>query len=531
MTIRSNLARAFAGGPEFMIRADRIIVELSHENNVTQLAQSASDRVQEAIDKRPIPNDILDEARNRLVDLGFNVRKLNNTGLIVAEVDDIGSVIDNIVEQANTFSQRSVNKLQSLKDKAERQANSVDFSQEDVDVNITSSVDLAREANLRERLANISLKNQITDVLTEFKIIESAELAFTRNTFGPRNLNIDIDAPLRDASEDDEEDLPTLGDAVRKVGAKNTWNVTRGEDAIVAVFDTSYNGDWLNTDRLIDSFSGPDVGDAFDKPEEGHGTMSAYTAAGNKNKSGLPVSGVAPDAEMLLARTTDESGALSYTEEAWDWLVGQIRDADKPVFSNHSYGIPLCSARSMNICNSSTTKLVKSVNKRSDHQSFYAAGNEGVYCGHRLGGFTNGINGPNSLGNSISVGALRFDLRDAQSYSSHGFGTCTTPTNNPKPDVSCLIPTLVPYGTKQKDMSSGVGGSSAGTSDASPMTCGVGALVGSIAETADTEVISDALEGTAMLPRITQVNALSDFDARFGHGQVMAEKAVNEVSN
>lgn len=529
MTVRGNLARKFAGGPEFRIQPDRLIIEPIHDNNVTALAESASDEVKEIIDKSPIPLDVLEDVGNRLRDLGFSVEELGNTGLLVAQTDDIGTVIDKISEAANTFSKNAVNQLVRLKEKA--QSTVEDFSQKGYNIyesQYSANVDLAKEVGIRERLTDLSLRNTLTDVLEQIDQIRSVEMGFTRNTFGPRNLNIDIEDQFRSITgqEEEKEELPTLGDAVQKIGAKNVWPSTRGENAVVAVLDTSYNRDFFSSQRLIDTYSGSGTEGAFAKPDEGHGTMSAYTAAGNKEESGLPFSGVAPGAGVLLARTTDVDGALSNTEEAWDWLVGQIKDLDRPVFSNHSYGVPLCSARPMNLCDSATTKLVKAMNKRDDHQAFYAAGNEALYCGHRLGGMTNGINGPNSLPNSISVGALRYDLRDAQNYSSHGYGTCSSVRNNPKPDVGSLIPSVLPYGTDLKDMSSGVGGSSGGTSDACPMTCGVGALVGSVKGDAN---VGQILEDTAMLPRITQVNILRDHDARFGHGQVQADVAVNQV--
>lgn len=528
MTIRSNLARSFAGGPPFKIQPDRIIVEPVHSNNVTELANATSDQVEEIIDKTPIPSDVLNDVGNRLRDLGFSVNELGNTGLIVAEVQDLGQVIDNISSAANTFNKRAVKKLESLKEKAESTASEIQSS--DMvggTFNFSSEAKVAQETGLRERLANLSLKNVLTSLLEDIKSIRSAEIGFTRNTFGPRNLNIDITDPIRNA--EDNEEMTDLGDAVQKIGAKNAWGSTRGENAIVATFDTSFNREWLDGPRLIDSFSSGGVENAFSAPEEGHGTMTAYSAAGNKEESGLPYSGVAPDAGMLLARTTGTDGALSQTEEAWDWLVGHVREADRPVFSNHSYGVPLCSAQTMNLCNSTTTKLVETMNKRDDHQAFYAAGNESLYCGHRLGGLTNGINGPNSISNSISVAALRYDLRDAQNYSSHGFGTCTDVTKDPKPDVGCLLPSLLPYGKDIKDMSSGVGGSSGGTSTAAPLTCGAGALIGSVIDSAERETIVDTLEDTAMLPRITQVNLFRDHDARFGHGQIQVDKAVGSV--
>lgn len=525
MTIRDNIARKFAGGPQFRIQPDRLIIEPSHNNNVTELANSASDRAQELINKSPIPNDVLNNVGNRLRDLGFNVKELGNTGLIVAEVDNISTVIENIAEAANTFNKRAVNELLSLKEKASNRVNDFQDGYSLDKTDYSSDSILAQEIDLRERLENISLRNKLTSVLEDIPEIASVEMAFTRNTFGPRNLNIDVEGELRDVTEE-EEDLPTLSDAVQKVGAKNAWSRTRGEDAVVAVLDTSFNQEFFASSRIIDTFSGSETEGAFAKPEEGHGTMSAYTAVGNKEESGLASSGVAPEAGILLGRTTDKDGALGNTEEAWDWLVGQIKESDRPVLSNHSYGVPLCSARQMNLCNSSTTKLVKTMNKRDDHQSFYAAGNSAIYCGHRLSGATNGINGPNSLPSSISVGALRYDLRDAQNYSSHGFGSCSGVNEDPKPDVSSLIPSLIPYGEKVKDMSSGVGGSSGGTSDASPMTCGVGALVASVKGDAN---VGSILEETAMMPRITQVNILRDHDARFGHGQVCADEAVNQV--
>jgi len=528
MAIRGNLAKTFAGGPPFRVEPNRLIVEPVHNNRISSLASKTSDQVEEALDKLPVPTDVLNNVGNRLRDFGFSVKELGNTGLLVAEAEDLGQVIDSIAESANTFSTSAVQELKSLKEKATQAAE--DFRTSDIvggDINFSSDSRVAQEAGLRERLGSLSLRNTLTSVLEDIEEISNVQMAYTRNTFGPRNLNIDITDPFRTTEEDGE--MSTLGDAVEKIGAKNVWRTTRGENAIIATLDTSFNAEWLDTPRTIDTFSGPDVDSAFSAPEEGHGTMTAYSAAGNKEESGLKSSGVAPDAGMLLARTTGADGALSRTEEALDWLVGKVKEADRPVFSNHSYGVPLCSAKPMSLCDKTTTNLVKAINKRDDHQSFYAAGNESLYCGHRLGGITNGINGPNSLPNSISVGALRYDLRDAQNYSSHGFGTCANVSNNPKPDVSCLIPSAIPYGTKVKDMSSGVGGSSGGTSDACPLTCGVGALVGSVINSAEREAISDALEQTAMLPRITQVNLLRDHDARFGHGQVQADAAVDYV--
>jgi hypothetical protein len=257
--------------------------------------------------------------------------------------------------------------------------------------------------------------------------------------------------------------------------------------------------------------------------------MTAYSMAGNENESDIGYSGVAKDADLLLARLTGEDGGISYTHEAWDWLSGKLNELSKPVISNHSYGVPLCSARQMDLCNSTSTRLVQVLNQRDDHQAFYAAGNEAKYCGHRLSGVTNGIAGPNSDPTSITSGAFRSDISDAQRYSSHGFGTCSSFRSNPKPDVGSQIPGIVPYGDSLKDLSTNGGGSQAGTSEASPIVAGVGAIIASITGTADRDVIEGILEGTATQVRPTQVNLILEYDARFGHGQVNPVNAAEEA--
>jgi len=529
MVIRSSIARRIAGGPPFRVDPSRIIVEPDHQNKISNISELAADEATEIVDKAPVPDDFLEDVSNKLIDVGFGVKKLNNTGLLVAEADQVLNVIEQMAEEANTFENKTIRKLETLVDKASRAASNVKSDELDSNMMFSSDDSVASESVLRERLTDLSLKNDLTDAIEEINGVASAYMSYSPGTFGPRNLNVDIMDPVKDVAGEERSDLPNLNDAVDKIGASNVWGETRGEDAVVAVLDTSFNSDYFSDSRVLDTFAGTNTDGAFAKPEEGHGTMSAYTAAGNEEENDLTVSGAAPDADLLLARTTDSTGALKNTEEAWDWLVGKIKDLDKPVLSNHSYGTPLCSARVMNLCENPTTKVVKTMNKRDDHQAFYAAGNEGLYCGHRLSGVTNGINGPNSLPSSISVGALRFDLREAQSYTSHGFGTCSSFMENPKPDVSTLIPSLIPYGEKVKDMSNGRGGSTGGTSDASPLVCGSAALLASKAGTASNDVIGNALENTAMLPRVTQINIIQDFDARFGNGQIQVEKALSEV--
>ena len=160
----------------------------------------------------------------------------------------------------------------------------------------------------------------------------------------------------------------------------------------------------------------------------------------------------------------------------------------------------------------------------------------------RLAGFTSGITGVNSLADVISVGALRYDMADAQRYSSHGRGDCS-PISDPKPNCSFPLPQVLYYGGEDgymlKDMSSGYGGSSGGTSTAAPYTAGVMALLQSRSmkvndRALQTEELKTIIESTAEPPRRTQVNIIpgitdSGWDARFGWGKINILEALKEV--
>lgn len=526
MSIRGQIASNSVGGPRFRINPDRILIEVDGHSNLTELSSNARDLHGQILDESPVDRSRLSDVANQVNSLGFRAKRLENVGAIVAETDELADVVSRIQSATDKFSDQTLNRVDKLRGRARRQR------QEAVEgilglgnLNFNANGDLGFEASLRKELSSLSLKNPITSAIKELDGVLNAELTFTRNTPGPRNLNFNIDDAV--VTEEAKETKPDVGDALEKIGVPDAWEETTGEGVVVAIFDTSFCSDFFAKNRIIGSFSGDSVTDAFSAPQEGHGTMTAYSMAGDADESGLGYSGVAKNAEILLARLTDSEGALSQTEEAWDWFVGQVRDLDRPVISNHSYGVPLCSARPMSLCNATTTKLARSINKRDDHQAFYAAGNEAQYCGHRLSGATNGIAGINSDPTSMTVAAFRYDLRDAQTYSSHGFGTCSDPSKDGKPDVGCLLPDIVPYGCEEKDMDAGNGFSNGGTSEASPITAGVAALVADVTGNAKKDILERYLEGTANVPRSTQVSILRGHDARFGNGQVMANKAVS----
>lgn len=536
--IRGNIAETFAGGPQFRLMPSKMLVELEGGSSITEIAESLNGDREGLLDESPVEDRVLQDVRSELESMGFNVKPLNNLGALVVSADNLDSVIDNVIDSSDVFSSDAIDKLQRVRSKAQSgSSGTIVGGFGSGQFNFSEDVNSSIEANLRNELSDMSLHNPLTDALEEISGVLNAEIKFTRNTFGPRNLGVNIEErpTVRDALDvgltegEGDSDLPTLGDATTKMGVPSAWKETKGEGAVLAVFDTSFCDEYLKSDRVIDTFHGGDTESAYSAPEEGHGTMTAYSAGGDKQTSGLPYNGVAPECDLLLARVSNSSGGLSFIEEAWDWLAGWIKQLDRPVISSHSYGVPVCSGRSMDMCESTSTRIVEVLSSRTDHQAFYAAGNEAGYCGHRVGGYTNGINGVNSSPQVMTVGALRFDLVDAQTYSSHGWGTCTNLSSNPKPDVSCLLPSLIPYGCQVKDMSRNYGGSSGGTSEATPLTAGVATLVASLTGTAEQEVIQGVLEGTAKSPRLTQVNIARGFDARFGHGQVRAGKAIKEA--
>lgn len=522
MTIRDGIARRLSGGPRFRVQPDRILVEVEGPGYLGDAHESLSN-------VRP-DGSRLELVRAELEDVGLDTKVLDNSGIIVAKAERLETVLDGLNDARDYVGDTVRSELDSLRQKAQSGLDRTfvgGYSTGNVDGAVTDS---EIEARLRNELTDVSLHNTVTDAIESIEGVLNVEMTYTRTTFGPRSLNLDpanfdvVDDIVY--GEEGEIEKPTLDDVLDDLNIEGAWEIDTGEGAVLAVFDTAFCKDQFDEDRVIDTFHGESVDSAFSDDEmEGHGSMTGVAAGGNADLAGI-FDGPAKDADLLLARLSNDEGALAYTEEAWDWLAGKIEEFDRPIISNHSYGIPLCGAEQMNLCDSTSARLVRELNQRDDHQAVYAAGNEGMYCGHRLSGVTNGINGENSDQHSLTVGALRADGREAQRYSSHGFGTCTDVRSDPKPNVSCAIPPILPYACESKDMSTGVGGSGGGTSTAAPITAGIATLIASATGSADTEMLKEALEETAELPRKTQVNIFRGYDARFGHGQVQPVKAL-----
>jgi len=460
-----------------------------------------------------------EEVRGELAALGLEFDELDNAPVFIGQpINRLDQFLDRITE---------VNPGKTVEKGIEQVGQAIDNDAEVIDI-----TDSAVEAT-----------DQILRALNEIGGVDFAEFVRSEADFGPANLRIDVQS-RRNMDGTEAKDSPgNIEDLYERLGIYDAWDEhgTRGENAIYAVFDTGYAEDLISSDRIVGTFHDDSVDSVFESAE-GHGTMCAGCAVANSDEN-PPIDGVAPDADVVLVRTTGADGQIKTDTiaNAWDWLVNQ--EFDKPVVANHSYGTPICSGRPrQDFCGSSINEVVRLATSDSDITAVYAAGNEAMRCGHRPGGFTNAITGTNSINSVIAVGAMLTNGRGPQRYSSHGRGDCA-PISDPKPNVAMPIPMVTYYGGKDgfklKDLSTGISGSGGGTSHASPTTAGVITLMQSKAASnggaLQTEEIKDILHDTSSPPRTNHINNFGllfseeGYDARYGHGQVKVSEALSRV--
>lgn len=486
VVLRNQLASKRAGGP-------RQFAEL--RNIIMVSVEPGSER----------------DAESELDSIGLRSNVLSNAPVIIAEPSNtIEDVLDRMSDRLDEADQA----IQDIQEAGEEE-----------------------EGFVESTTAAIRATAGLVEFISEMSPIRTAGFSHSFADFGPENLRLSpIDMPTVLAAEDRED---TLDSVLRDMNIEDAWEVTRGEGATVAIFDTGFAQDLIDSSRVQSTFHGGGTTSAY-ASSEGHGTMCVGAAAANSDE-GVPFSGVAPDADVLLVRITGEDGQIrsDLIAEGWDWLIN--RAGDQPIVSNHSYGTPICSSvRRPQFCNDPVSDVIRVANSTTDITSTYAAGNEAMYCGHRPSGLTNGVTAHNSLNDVVTVGALLSDGREAQKYSSHGRGDCS-PRADPKPNVSMRIPVISYYGVEggweAKNMSSGVIGSSGGTSHASPMICGALALLQSAApEPLSTEEIKQVIVENSEAPHPTQINQFGfllgqrGWDARFGYGELDIASAVQSVS-
>lgn len=485
--IRNRLAELGAAGPRQFAEIRNKLIVSTTRGNVGDLKSELSDR-------------------------NLTTQELTNAPIVVAEPEDkIEDVLESLSDVGVAVGQ------------------------------VSSEVSRAREEGqgIMETTREIlEATNTLLRQIRQLDFVESADFVNSMADYGPENLRIAPDEMADIAAP--EEEPETLQDVLIDLGLPEAWKEERGSNASVAIFDTGYAEDLIDSSRIAGTFHADEVDSAF-APSEGHGTMCAGAAAANKEE-GVPFDGAAPEANVFLIRTTGADGQIrsDLITRGWDWLISNR--GQRPVVANHSYGVPICSTVRTKFCNNPTADMIEIATADPGITACYAAGNEAMYCGHRPSGFTNGITGHNSLEAVVTVGALLTNGREAQRYSSHGRGDCA-PRSDPKPNVSSRIPKKTYYGTDEgasvKDMSTGPLGSGGGTSHASPLVTGMLALVQSKAnrtrEPLQTEEIKQIIRNNSEPPHRTQVNTFGfllgrpGWDARFGFGQFNPADALGDV--
>ena len=180
------------------------------------------------------------------------------------------------------------------------------------------------------------------------------------------------------------QDFEYIDYGVRLVGAPLEWKETMGEGIRVGIIDTGVcetHPDLKN--RLKDgaNFTSEHRGSVCDY--SGHGTHVAGIVAAEKNGSG--VVGVAPKADLYIAKAFDKTGKTTYpaVEKSLMWLAEKKVDV-----INMSFSSPGFSAR--------YSEAIKAI-KRFGITMICAAGNEGA---ESLMGY------PASFAETIAVSAV-----------------------------------------------------------------------------------------------------------------------------
>lgn len=450
--------------------------------------------------------------------LGLESNKLTNSPIIVARpFSNIANVIEKAsgqLNQSSTIVRQALSEVESVGD--------------------GELVDASR--------STLKATKDLLNVVMAPDGVKLADFVVTSADFGPENLRMSPGSMGTLEGDEVEDRARNLNDLNRRQGVREAWDITKGGNVVGVIFDTGFSEDLFDSQRVIDEWHGEDVDSAY-ASSEGHGTMCAGAAMADSNY-GVPYDGPARESDVILVRITDSEGQIrsDYIAEAWDWLTDY--DYDGGIVTNHSYGSPICTGRPrVSTCNDALAQVIDIANSRRSITSVYAAGNEAGYCGRRPSGITNGITGHNSLPSVITLGAARYDMRDIQKYSSHGRGDCA-PVSDPKPNFCEPLPSITYYGGESgweaKDMSSGIGGSSGGTSHASPYFAGKMMLLQSRAidvngEPMTTEELKVHCEKHAEPPRETQISLASQFisgdgfDARFGKGNVDIVAALEDI--
>ena len=132
-----------------------------------------------------------------------------------------------------------------------------------------------------------------------------------------------------------EENSEIIDYGVKMVGAPLEWHETMGEDIKVGIIGTGVDSDHIELKgRIKDgaNFYGKNSDDFED--DNGHGTHICGIVAAEKN--GVGVVGVAPKADLYVAKAFGKDGKTSYPaiEKSMNWLIDKGVDVINMSFSS-----------------------------------------------------------------------------------------------------------------------------------------------------------------------------------------------------
>lgn len=267
----------------------------------------------------------------------------------------------------------------------------------------------------------------------------------------------------------------TQTDVMNHIRAPAAWKTTRGQGVTLAIVDTGIAG--TMPEFPPDRRSASSVTFAYNDPwvdHVGHGSMCASAAAGTDAHGGR-FNGVAPDAQLLSARSTLFSSDIYkiYDHLIDERLAGRIG----PLVISNSYGLYRCDAPPGLPEDHPYLDIVREA-VANNIVVVFAAGNNhyDVLCNHDPASCApNTIWSVNSIDEVLTVGTVNADNRDdqgAHANSSRGPGQWARART--KPDVVAPTYGEIVWGNSYRIMEWW------GTSGACPQGAGLAALILSV---------------------------------------------------
>jgi len=361
-----------------------------------------------------------------------------------------------------------------------------------VDVIDAAIVDTApgQEQQVKSQLQSLSGVATVYEEIQAVPLIaDESELQSTLDAFAEtRGYEIPLPEDINDpgktnTSPDPNAEIGSIDDSLAEIGVPEiTESGGTGNGVIIANVDTGIERSQFRSDRLLEGFDASGENDPY-RPAAGHGSYTMGIAAGDEQTEGI-TRGPAYEADIFPIKVTFGSGEILAAAQQCQTLA---QETDGTVVVNHSWGYTNCTG----VCNRPETAAFVSAMQEPNAYHIWSAGNGAISCGQECSGqSSNGINGPNSTDEAITVAATgrEGNSEALHSYSSRGPGSC----GSEKPDISAPIYGTVPYGPGSRNI-----GNNGGTSGAAPQVAGVVAATLSASGTPELETVQQRLNETA----------------------------------